>query len=189
MIVILIATNLDFGAMKKYELRHQSEAKEAVAPVEQEQQRRGKVLDLIVPIAVLIVLCISAMLYTGGILDGASVKDAFANCDSSLSLVLGSFFTLIVTFLLYLPRKIVTYKEFTDSIIEGFKAMVPAITILSLAWTLSGVCSADYLNAGGFVRELVMDSQIAHGVLPAIFFVTALGLAFATGTSWEPLAF
>ncbi len=184
MIVILIATNLDFGAMKKYELRHQSEAKEAVAPVEQEQQRRGKVLDLIVPIAVLIVLCISAMLYTGGILDGASVKDAFANCDSSLSLVLGSFFTLIVTFLLYLPRKIVTYKEFTDSIIEGFKAMVPAITILSLAWTLSGVCSADYLNAGGFVRELVMDSQIAHGVLPAIFFVTALGLAFATGTSW-----
>lgn len=83
MIVILIATNLDFGAMKKYELRHQSEMKEAAVPAEQEQQRRGRVLDLIIPIAVLIILCISAMLYTGGILDGVSVKDAFANCDSS----------------------------------------------------------------------------------------------------------
>ena len=183
MIVILIATNLDFGAMKKYELRHQIEAKD-VTVADDEEPRKGKVLDLIIPIAVLSVLCISAMLDTGGILEGASVKDAFANCDSSRSLVLGSFFTLLITFFLYLPRKIVTYKEFTDSIIDGFKAMVPAITILALAWTLSGVCSADYLNAGGFVRGLVESSQIAHGIIPAIFFLTALGLAFATGTSW-----
>ena len=133
----------------------------------------GKVYDLILPIAVLIVLCIGAMLYTGGILEGANIIDAFADCSSSTALVLGSFFTLIFTFLLYIPRKVLSFGQFCEAFTEGFKSMVPAILILTLAWTLSGVCSADYLNIGGFVSSIVSADS-----------VIALGLAFATGTSW-----
>ena len=106
----------------------------------------------VVPIITLIVLCIAAMLYTGGILEGESIAGAFANCDSSLSLVFGSFFTIILVFLLYIPRKVITFGEFAASLVEGFKAMVPAILILTLAWTLSGVCGENYLNAGGPAR-------------------------------------
>ena len=99
---------------------------------------RGKVKDLILPIVVLVVLCICAMLYTGGILEGADVVTAFANCDSSLSLVLGSFFALVFTFVLYLGRKILTFEAFCESFVQGFRSMTPPIMILCLAWTLSG---------------------------------------------------
>ena len=124
------------------------------------------------------------MLYTGGILEGNSITESFANCDSAKSLVLGSFFTLIITFLLYIPRKVITFKEFAEAIPEGFKAMVPAILILTLAWTLSGICNENYLDAGGYVSTLVSNSSIGIGILPAVFFLISLGLAFATGTSW-----
>ena len=144
----------------------------------------GKVYDLILPIAVLIVLCIGAMLYTGGILEGANIIDAFADCSSSTALVLGSFFTLIFTFLLYIPRKVLSFGQFCEAFTEGFKSMVPAILILTLAWTLSGVCSADYLNIGGFVSSIVSADSVISMLMPAIFFLIALGLAFATGTSW-----
>ena len=139
------------------------------------------------PIVVLIVLCILAMLYTGGILEGAGLIDAFANCDSALSLAIGSFCTIIVTFLLYIPRKVITFTEFAQSLVDGFKAMVPAILILTFAWTLSGVCSED-LNLGGYVKEIVSASNMSLSFLPAIFFLVALGLAFATGTSWGTFA-
>lgn len=144
----------------------------------------GKVKDLVVPILVLIVSCIAAMMYTGGILEGSGIVDAFANCDSSASLVLGSFFTLVFTFIMYVPRGILTFGQFCESFTEGFKAMVPAIMILCLAWTLSGVCSADYLNIGGYVDSIVRGNATIIMLMPAIFFVVALGLAFATGTSW-----
>ena len=124
------------------------------------------------------------MLYTGGILEGAGVIEAFANCDSSTALVLGSFFTLVFTFLLYIPRKILTFGQFCEAFTEGFKAMVPAILILTLAWTLSGVCAEDYLNIGGFVSSLVSAQSMVAMFMPAIFFLISLGLAFATGTSW-----
>ena len=110
--------------------------------------------------------------------------DAFANCNSSLSLVFGSFITVIVIFLLYIPRKIITFREFAESLVDGFKAMVPAILILTFAWTLSGVCGEEYLNAGGFVSQFVQDTSLAVTILPAVFFLIAAGLAFATGTSW-----
>ena len=144
----------------------------------------GKVRDLIIPIALLIVFCIAAMLYTGGILEGANIKDAFANCSSAYSLVIGSFFTMIATAILYLPRKVITFRQFADSLAEGFKAMVPAILILTFAWTLSGVCGEEYLNIGSYVSGVVSDSNISLAVIPVIFFAVALGLAFATGTSW-----
>ena len=149
--IILIGKNFDYGAMAKYHADLVGK-KEETADGDEEIKiiGNGKVIDLILPIIVLIVLCISAMLYTGGILDGAGVATAFADCDSSLSLVLGSFFTLIFIFFFYLLRRIITFSQFCESFVQGFKAMTPAIMILSLAWTLSGICSADYLALGKF---------------------------------------
>lgn len=186
MVIILIVFNFDFGPMKKYEVIHresestnENAARDAIAVT-----GKGKVIDLLIPIVSLIVFCIVAMLYTGGIFENHNIVEAFGNCDSSLSLVLGSFFALVVTFILYIPRKVITYKEFTDSVIEGFRAMVPAVAILALAWTLSGVCSADFLDAGGYVKGVVEAYSIPLNIMPAVFFLVALGLAFATGTSW-----
>lgn len=182
--IYIIVRNIDYGTMRKYEAKIAVEGEETTADQDMEISGKGKVLDLIIPIAVLIVFCIAAMLYTGGILEGANIIDAFANCSSARSLVLGSFFTLVVTFILYLPRKIITFREFCASFVEGFKAMTPAIMILCLAWTLSGICSADYLNIGGFVGSVVGGSALVGMLLPAIMYAVANGLAFATGTSW-----
>jgi Na+/H+ antiporter NhaC len=124
------------------------------------------------------------MLYTGGIHEGKSIADAFADCDSSKSLVLGSFIAFVFTGLLYLPRKVISFNAFCDSFGWGFKAMTPAIFILCLAWTLSGICSDKYLNLGGFVGGIVSANAALIMLLPPIFFLVAIGLAFATGTSW-----
>lgn len=182
-LVFLIASGRDFGAMARYEQKHRAEY------TEQTQDKQvtfgaGRVFDLIIPIAVLILLCIGAMLYTGGITQGAGVAEAFANCDSQVSLVLGSFGALLITFLLYVPRKILSFGQFCESFTEGFRSMVPALLILTLAWTLSGICSADYLNISGFVAGMMNQSQTALMLLPAVFFLVALGLSFSTGTSW-----
>ena len=183
--IILIGKNFDYGAMAKYHADLVGK-KEETADGDEEIKiiGNGKVIDLILPIIVLIVLCISAMLYTGGILDGAGVATAFADCDSSLSLVLGSFFTLIFIFFFYLLRKIITFSQFCESFVQGFKAMTPAIMILSLAWTLSGICSADYLALGNFVGNVVSGNAVIGVLLPALFFAVAIGLSFSTGTSW-----
>ncbi len=184
MMLFLIISNFDFGAMKRYEKMHAEEIEAGSKADKESVAGKGRVFDLLIPIGGLIVFCIAAMLYTGGILEGKTIAAAFADCSSARSLVLGSFFALILTFLLYIPRKIITFREFAEAIPEGFKAMVPAILILTLAWTLSGVCGEGYLNAGGYVSTLVSNSNIAVGILPAVFFLIALGLAFATGTSW-----
>ena len=188
MIIFLICTNFDFGPMKKYNEKHPEGGDTMVEIPEETKDTKGRVFDLILPIATLILFCVLAMLYTGGILEGASVKDAFADCSAGLSLALGSFFTLIVIFLLYIPRKVISARVFMESLTDGFKAMVPAILILTFAWTLSGICGASYLNAGAFVSNVVSASSMPTGLLPAIFFLVALGLAFATGTSWGTFA-
>lgn len=183
--IFIISRNTDYGTMKKYHEEHRY--KKEKTPDSDEEiciTGKGKVIDLILPIVVLIFLCISAMLYTGGILEGNSIMDAFANCSSSLSLVLGSFFTLIFMFFFYLIRKVITFQEFCESFVQGFKAMTPAIMILCLAWSLSGICDADYLALGTFVSKVVAGNAFIGVLLPALFFIVALGLAFATGTSW-----
>ena len=144
----------------------------------------GKIIDLILPLLVLIAACVYGMLYTGGIHEGKTIAEAFANCDSAKSLVLGSFIAFVFTGVLYLPRRIITFNAFCDSFGWGFKAMTPAIFILCLAWTLSGICSKDYLNLGGFVGAIVSAHASIIMFLPPIFFLVAAGLAFATGTSW-----
>ena len=123
------------------------------------------------------------MVYTGGFFDGENFIDAFSISDASVGLVLGSFIALMVTFCLYIPRKVITLKQFTDAIADGFKLMVSAMLILTFAWTLSGV--TNNLGAKVFVAEFVRTSAAGLATfLPAIVFLIALGLAFATGTSW-----
>lgn len=184
MLAFLIFFGFDFGKMKKYEKAHQKNLTAASGEMESGPAKKGRVFDLVLPILALILFCVAAMLYTGGILEGASPAAAFAACDAPLSLVLGSFFAIVFIFLLYLPRRVITFTQFAESLTEGFRAMVPAILILTLAWTLSGICSEGYLNAGGFVSRVVQENQFAHGLIPALFFTVATGLAFATGTSW-----
>jgi Na+/H+ antiporter NhaC len=142
----------------------------------------------VLPIVTLIVSCVITMVYTGGFFDAESSAylnfiDAFGNSDASVGLVLGAFLALIVTFVLYIPRKVISIKQFADSIGDGFKLMVSAMLILTFAWTLSGV--TNNLGAKVFVAEFVRVSAAGlANLLPAIVFLIALFLAFATGTSW-----
>ena len=123
-------------------------------------------------------------MYTGGILEGATIQESFANSEASRGLVIGSFMGLVFTFIFYIPRKILTFSEFCQCYVDGFKAMVPGMLILSLAWTLSGICSKDYLDLGGYVATLVSGSTTIATLLPVFLFLVAVGLSFATGTSW-----
>lgn len=182
--LFLIFTGIDFSKMAAYTQKAKQEKAKARDEEEIEVTGHGLVIDLILPIGVLILSCIAAMLYTGGFFSGVGIVDAFASCSSARSLVLGSFFTLIFTFLLYIPRKVISFQECCDCLIRGFKAMTSAIMILCLAWTLSGICSGEYLNIGGFVSRFVNEGNMVGMLLPVVFFLIALGLAFATGTSW-----
>lgn len=188
--IFIIWTARDFAAMgesirensKKFVIpKEYADAEQKSADME---LGHGKILDLILPLIVLIAACIYGMLYTGGIHEGRTIAEAFANCDSAQSLVLGSFIAFVFTGFLYLPRRIISFNAFCDSFGWGFKAMTPAIFILCLAWTLSGICSKDYLNLGGFVGAIVSTHASIIMFLPPIFFLVASGLAFATGTSW-----
>ena len=145
--------------------------------------KKGKVLDLVLPVIVLIVSCVIGMVYTGGFFDGVDFITAFSDCDASVGLVLGSFIALAFTFIYYLVTRRLTFKELTSSFTEGFKSMVPAIMILTFAWTLSGITMD--LGAKVFVAEFVRGNAAGlTWLLPAIVFVIAIGLAFSTGTSW-----
>ncbi len=138
---------------------------------------------MVIPIISLIVCCVIGMLYTGGFFSGAGFVEAFSESDASVGLVLGSFFALIITILLYVVRRVLSFSECMSCIPEGFKAMVPAIMILTFAWTLKEM--TDSLGAAKFVAGAV--EQFAGGLmnfLPAIIFLIGCGLAFATGTSW-----
>lgn len=187
--VFIIVTGRDFatmGAAVRKSNEHfeiPAEYRDA-ATDEQSTSGNGKVIDLILPLIVLISVCIYGMLYTGGIHDGKSISDAFADCDASKALALGSFIALIFISLMYLPRKVVSFAEYCECYSTGFKAIVPAIFILCLAWTLSGICSEKFLNLGGYVGAIVQENTSVAMFLPLIFFLVSIGLAFATGTSW-----
>ena len=190
MIFGTILLNVDFGKMRRCEQEAMNNAKlteypAAEADENDDPDNNSSVMDLVLPVAALIVLSIIAMLYTGGLFEGGiSIKDAFANCDAITGLAMGGFYTIIFVAALYLPRKIVTVKEYLDGLVEGFKKMVPATLILALAWSISGICGSDYLNAGGYVAKMVSEHSVPLAPMPALFFVIAVLLAFATGTSW-----
>ncbi len=142
---------------------------------------KGKVIDLIIPVLILIVLCILGMLYTGGILEGENIIDAFANCDASLGLSLGSSLALILIIIYYLLRGVLNFRQCMECLPDGFKAMVPAILILTFAWTLSGITKL--LGAPEYVSGMFEGSNVGF-LVPALVFAVALGMSFATGTSW-----
>ncbi len=189
MMVLMVVTKTEYGSMRIHELnadkgdlftteaRPYGEAdKEPVSP-------RGKVIDLVLPVVVLIVCCIIGMIYTGGFFSGISFVDAFAGADASSGLVYGSIAALLITFVFYMSRGVMTFKEFTACIPEGFKAMVAPILILTMAWTLSGMTGL--LGAKYYVHDIVAASAGSIQMfLPAVVFVIGVLLAFATGTSW-----
>ncbi|MBQ7902363.1 MAG: Na+/H+ antiporter NhaC family protein [Oscillospiraceae bacterium] len=189
MVVYMAMSDFDFGPMARFEHNAKTTGDLYSGSSEYHSERelpvsgKGKVIDLVLPVLFLIASCITCMVYTGGFFDGVDFITAFATCDASLGLVLGSFYALIFTFLLYIPRKVITFKEFAECIPEGFQMMVSAIIILILAWTLGGFCS-DMLNAGAFVEAALEGSTISLGIFPLVLFAIATGLAFATGTSW-----
>lgn len=136
------------------------------------------------PVIVLVISCVCGMIYTGGFFHGeASFIEAFSECDASVGLVYGSFIALVITFFIYIPRKVLTFKEFAESFTEGFRAMVPAILILTFAWSLSAMTKL--LGADVFVYNFVYGrAESFKLLLPAIIFIISVGLAFSTGTSW-----
>ena len=196
-LIILAVFDIDFGPMKVHEdnakrgdLYTTPERPYADADDESKNSTNGKVIDLIIPVIVLIVSCVSGLLYTGGFFTPDSgtymnVMDAFANCTAATGLMYGSFIVVIFCFIYFLViRRSMNFVQVTDCIAEGFKIMVPAILILTFAWTISGVTN-DLLGANIFVETAMASSaESLANFLPAVIFVVACGLGFATGTSW-----
>ena len=189
MVVMVCLGNFDFGPMRKAELRaRQGELGNVDAEqAEMGASAKGHLMDMLVPIGSLIVFAVLALLYSGGYWgsDPAyhTLAAAFGNSSASKALVWASFGAITVAFFMFVPRGLMSLKSFMDCAGEGMKAMMPANTILVLAWAISGVCR-DLLQTPLFVKTLVADGGISGGLLPAIIFVVAGFLSFSTGTAW-----
>ena len=192
MVFTIILTGLDFGLMKKHEKNaaagdlFTSGGEEFDQVKEEEISSNGKVIDLVLPVLVLIGTAIGAMIYTGFIGGATDVVTAFSGCDAETSLIFATLITVMFMLVLYLPRKVITFKGFMDSFVEGFKMMIPAIGILIFAWSLKGM--GDALEIASFVENLVGSNASASVLLPAILFLVAIFLSFSTGTSWGTFA-
>ena len=189
MMVGMVLMKVEFGPMARHERNAVEDGdlfsgKNPYAVAENETDAgKGAVMDLVFPVAILIICCVIGMIYSGGFFDGADFITAFSDSDASVGLMLGSAFGLLFAFIYYLARRALTFKEMMESIPEGFKAMVPAILILTFAWSLKNM--TDSLGAKYFVRDFVYaNAQSMAMFLPAIVFVIGGLLAFATGTSW-----
>ena len=192
MVLYVSISGFDFGLMRKHEINaangdlFTSGAGEFEQIKQEEGSSRGHVLDLGLPVAVLIVSAIGAMIYTG-FLDGATdIITAIAGCNAEISLIFATSVTILFMLVLYLPRKVVTFKGFMDSFVEGFRLMIPAVAILIFAWSLKGV--GDALGIASFVESVVGSNTSASVFIPAIMFLVAIFLAFSTGTSWGTFA-
>lgn len=183
----IIFLDKDMFAMKKY---HESlkNQEEVIVGDTIEEVGQGKVIDIILPIITLIITCITSMLYNGGFFSGASLVTALANCDSVYALVIGALITLILIFIFYTTRRILTFTQFTKSFTDGYKSMVEAIIILCLSWTLSEVCSAEYLNLGGYIASLLSSFSTVSKFMPVTFFIISLIVTISTGASWAAFA-
>lgn len=188
MVILMSVLNVDYGSMRIHE---QNAAKGDLfttgentysASAETPVTSKGKVIDLVLPVIILIALCVTGMVYTGGIFSGTSFIDAFADCDAAYGLSLGSIGALIVIVIYYICRRVLTFNDCMSAVPDGFKQMVPAILILTFAWALKSMTGL--LEAGAYVSSLVESATAIQILLPAILFVVAVGLAFATGTSW-----
>ena len=204
MVFALCFINFNFGKMKRNDMVadktgnvHAGVELDAKEEEVLAVNTKGKVRHLLIPVLILIVCCIGGMLYTGffynwdtGLiskeLQSSNVIEAFSNCDAGMSLAIGSTVALVIIAVYYMLAKVVSFKEVTGSFTEGFKAMVPAILILTFAWSISGIMGAKggYLAAQAFVQNNLANSNFPKFLFPAIFFILAGLIAFSTGTSW-----
>ena len=189
MCLFLIFTGTDYGPMKRNEENAKNgdlfttEDRPYGDDVDDGTDTKGHVVDLVAPVIVLIAACIFGMIYSGGFFEGVDFVSAFANCNASMGLVMGSSIALLFTFVFYRTRQVMTFQDFAACIPDGFKAMVSPMLILTLAWTLSGMTGL--LGAKYYVADLLSGSAAAlQYLLPFIIFIVAVFLAFATGTSW-----
>ena len=194
MMIFMAVSKFDYGPMKKHEYNAVTKGdlfttgKEDIESAEAVDNPKGRVCDLVIPIIVLVILCMLGMIYTGGFFTEGeegfrNFAIAFSNCSAGEGLAYGSFGAIIFAVIFYLCRRVISFKQCMESIPEGFKAMVPAILILCCAWTLKTM--TDSLGAKVFVSQLIEGSASGlRMMLPAIIFLIAVGLSFATGTSW-----
>ena len=189
MMVGMIIMKAEFGPMAKYEKNaiEKGDLFSGSNPYanasDDSPEDKGAVLDLVLPVVMLIICCVIGMIYSGGFFEGEGFITAFSNSDASVGLMLGSAFALVFTLVYYLIRRAMSFKEMMGCIPEGFKAMVPAIMILTFAWSLKNM--TDSLGAKFFVRDFVRSSASGlQMILPLIVFAIGCLLAFATGTSW-----
>ena len=190
MMFMLTILKVDYGPMAKHEYNaichndlYTTPDRPYANAADEEVNTKGIVADMLVPILTLVVFCVIGMLYTGGFFSGTGLVEAFAGSDASVGLVLGSFCALVVTIAYYLIRRVLCYSEIMSCFPEGFKQMVPAILILVFAWSLKAM--TDSLGAKEYVAMLVNQSKgNFQMILPVIIFLIAVGLSFATGTSW-----
>ena len=188
MMIVITVWKFDFGPMKLHEENAKkgdlfTTGEEKFDELDRGSHKDGKLIDMLFPIISLIICCVIGMLYTGGIFSGAGIIEAFSNCDASVGLSMGSFVSLIITLIFYIARGSLKFTECMDCLPAGFKAMVPAILILTFAWSLKSI--TDVLGAKEFVATMMEHSASGMQLLlPAIIFVVAVCLAFSTGTSW-----
>ncbi len=189
MMITLAVTKTDFGPMALHERNalkgdlFTTEARPYADADAHEDTSKGKVIDLVLPVVVLVIACIIGLIYTGGFFSGESFVSAFANCSASMGLVLGSSVALVFAIIFFIARRVLSFKQCMACIPEGFKAMVPAILILTFAWTLKSM--TDSLGAAEYVAGVVHASAGSFmNFLPAVIFIIACLLSFATGTSW-----
>ncbi len=191
MMITISLLKVDFGPMKKHEDNaakgdlYTTPDRPYENAVEEVPNPKGKIIDLAIPIfALLVPGCIFGLAYTGGFFEGASFMDSLADCDASMGLVYGTFVAMVLVFIYYMLRRVLTFKEFTDCIPLGFRDMVPAVLILIFAWALSNITKS-YLGAPEYVAGIVASSAAGlQKMLPAIIYLIGVGLSFATGTSW-----
>jgi len=188
-IIVMTVIGLDFGVMRKHEINavngdiYTTSARPYDESDEAPVTTRGKVIDLILPIIVLITSCIIGMIYTGGFFSGENFVDAFANCDASLGLAMGSVVALLIVFIYIAIRRLLPFQKMMDCVPQGFKTMVPAIMILIFAWTIGGVTKS--LGAQEYFSKVFENaSATTYALLPTLVFVVAIALSFSTGTSW-----
>ncbi len=202
MVITLCVIKFDFFKMRKNEYNAMKNndllSGETDLPSEDTSDmpisKKGKVVHLLVPVIMLIGFCVGSMIFVGyyydwdagivnmGVLQASNVIEAFSNCEAGLSLAIGSTLAVIGTAIMYAIGRVISFKEFTDSFVQGFKSMVPAILILIFAKTLSSVSSS--LGTAEFIEKVVDPNHLAFGIIPAVFFLLAAAISFATGTSW-----
>ena len=181
MVFFICFTGKDFGPMKAAEERMLSEGPEKQSEADWTESK-GQVIDLVLPIVVLIICAICGMAYVGGFFEGVSFSEAIGY-NPTAGLSLGAFAGLVTAFVLYIPRGLMTPKEFIKCIVDGIGSIVPPMLILILSWSLGGVCR-QLIGTGVFISGFVSTSNLPMALLPVLIFVIAALMSFSMGTSW-----